>query len=163
METYPQSMDYHQIRDILPYRSPWLLIDRLISWGEKSIVVQKVVSGADPMVAAHFPEGPSVIPGVLYIEFVSQAIFLLGKLAQSMDAKVASNMGKGRNIVLARCKADFYSPGFVGDTLIANVSVSDVIANTAVYEGIITCGERKICKVGGMATSYDGPMLSSAY
>lgn len=163
MEMYPQSMDYHQVRALLPYRSPWLLIDRLISWGDKRIVVQKVVSGADPMVATHFPEGPSVIPGVLYIELVSQAILLLGKLAQGVDSTAASTVTKGKNTVLARCKADFLSPGFVGDTLIAEVTVSDVIAGTAVYDGIIKCGERLVCKVNGMATSFDGPLVSSAY
>jgi len=163
METYPQSMDYHQIRALLPYRSPWLLIDRLVSWERRRIVVQKVISGADPMVAAHFPEGPSVIPGVLYIELVSQSILFLGKLVDSLDDPTAKLFTKGKNTVLARCKADFLSPGFVGDALIADVTVSDVIAGTAVYDGLITCGERKICKVNGMASSVAGPLISSAY
>jgi 3-hydroxymyristoyl/3-hydroxydecanoyl-(acyl carrier protein) dehydratase len=152
--TYPQVMDYHELLEIMPYRSPWMLIDRLLSWGDKRISVMKVVSGADPMVASHFPKGPSVIPGVLYIELVSQAVLLLGKIA---------DQEKGTNTVLARCKADFVSPGFIGDTLVADVKIIDVIAGTAVYDGIVHSGKRVVCKVNAYASSFNGSMLSSGY
>ncbi len=155
MNSYPQSMDYYQLLELLPYRSPWLLIDRLVSWEDKHIVVQKVVSGADPMVASHFPKGPSVIPGVLYIELVSQAILLLAKLSPSPTAP------KNGTMVLARCKADFLSPGFIGDTLIADVTLQDVIAGKTVYEGIVRCGERLVAKVSGMAATFEGALTSS--
>lgn len=156
-------MDFFEIRALLPYDPPWLLIDRLVSWGGNRIVVQKVISGADPMVAAHFPGGPSVIPGVLYIEFVSQAVLLLGKLYESTDSEIAERLAKIKHTVLARCKADFISPGFVGETLTAEVTVNDIIAGTAVYDGIVTSGTRVICKVNAMASSFDGPLRSSAY
>lgn len=161
MEQYPQCIDYYQVRQLLPYDPPWLLIDRVASWGVRNIVVEKVVSGADPMVAAHFPNGPSILPGVLYIELVSQALLLLGKLAFGGDAPPPEFAKK--NTVLARCKADFMSPGFVGDALTATVTVNDVIAGTAVYEGLVSCGERKVCKVSGMAATFDGPLNSAAY
>jgi 3-hydroxymyristoyl/3-hydroxydecanoyl-(acyl carrier protein) dehydratase len=151
---YPQVMDYHQLLEIMPYRSPWMLIDRLLSWGDKFISVMKVVSGADPMVASHFPKGPSVIPGVLYIELVSQAVLLLGKLAEQEQ---------GATTVLARCKADFVSPGFIGDTLIADVKIHDVISGTAVYDGIVRSGNRVVCKVNAYAATFNGSMLSSGY
>lgn len=154
MENYPQTMDYHQLLELLPYRSPWMQIDRLLSWDNRSIVVQKVVSGADPLVATHFPQGPSVIPGVLYIELVSQAVLLLGKL--STDPKAATK----QTTVLARCKADFVSPGFVGDSLIAEVTVQDVVAGKSVFDGIVKCGERLVCKVNAIAATFDGPMNS---
>lgn len=149
-------MDYHQLLELLPYRSPWMLIDRLISWEQKHIVVQKVVSGADPMVASHFPKGPSVIPGVLYIELVSQAILLLSKLCAH-----DGNTPEGETTVLARCKADFLSPGFIGDTLVADVQILDVIAGKTVYEGVIRCGERLVCKVSAIAATFDGPLIST--
>lgn len=153
---YPQTMDYHELLELLPYRSPWMLIDRLISWKDNNIVVQKVVSGADPMVASHFPKGPSVIPGVLYIELVSQAVLLLGKLLVG-----SGEAPEGQTTVLARAKADFLSPGFIGDTLTATVQVHDVIAGKSVYDGVVTCGERLVCKVNGIAASFDGPLVST--
>lgn len=155
MSQYPQSMDYHELLELLPYRSPWMLIDRLISWKDKHIVVRKVISGADPMVATHFPKGPSVIPGVLYIELVSQAVLLLGKLSAGKGAPA------GETTVLARCKADFMSPGFIGDCLTAEVQLHDVIAGKSVYDGVVTCDGRLICKVNGIAASFDGPMVST--
>ena len=157
MKQYPQHMDYHELLELLPYRSPWMLIDRLLSWKDKTIVVQKVVSGADPMVASHFPKGPSVIPGVLYIEFVSQAILLLGKLTTHDMAPPTETT------VLARCRADFVSPGFIGDTLTAVVDIQDVVAGKTVYSGVVSCAERVVCRVNAIAASFDGPLLSAGY
>ncbi|STJ88558.1 (3R)-hydroxymyristoyl-ACP dehydratase [Escherichia coli] len=72
LNRYPQQLDYHQIIKLVPYRSPWLLIDNVVRWDENSIVVNKAISGADPMMAAHLADGPSIMPGVLLIEFMDR-------------------------------------------------------------------------------------------
>jgi 3-hydroxymyristoyl/3-hydroxydecanoyl-(acyl carrier protein) dehydratase len=146
---FPQTLDYHQIVELVPYRSPWLLIDRVLSWDKKNIVVQKAISGADPMMAAHLTEGPSIMPGVLYIEFVGQSVMLLG---------VLSGKGKTGTAVLARCKGEFLSPAFIGETITAEVKVMDEIAGKTVYEGTVKAGERMVCRVSGMGAMVPGPI-----
>lgn len=153
---YPQTLDYHQIVRLVPYRSPWLLLDRVISWDKKRIVVQKAISGADPMMAAHLADGPSIMPGVLYIEFVGQATMLLDVLSSG------GKRGSGGVGVLARCKGEFVSPAFIGETITAEVTVSDVIAGKTIYEGVVHAGERLICRVSGMGALINTPVVSGA-
>lgn len=150
---FPQNMDYHQIVRLVPYRSPWLLLDRVISWNKKSIVVQKSISGSDPMMAAHLADGPSIMPGVLYIELVGQATMLHGVLSSGGQA------GKEGAAVLGRCKGEFISPAFIGETITAEVTVSDPIAGKTVYEGIVRSGDRMICRVSGMGAVVDAPQI----
>jgi 3-hydroxyacyl-[acyl-carrier-protein] dehydratase len=153
---FPQTLDYHQIVRLVPYRSPWLLLDRVIRWDQKRIVVQKAISGADPMMAAHLSDGPSIMPGVLYIEFVGQATMLLGVLSSG------GKQGPEGVAVLARCKGDFVSPAFIGETITAEVTISDVIAGKTVYEGVVHVGDRLICRVSGIGALIDTPVASTA-
>lgn len=148
---FPQTLDYHQILKLVPYRSPWLLLDRVVSWDNKRIVVQKSISGADPMMAAHLAEGPSIMPGVLYIEFVGQATMLLGVLSSG------GKPGPDGVAVLARCKGEFLSPAYIGETITAEVTINDVIAGKTVYEGLVRSGDRLICRVSGMGALIDRP------
>ena len=67
------TMDALQIREALPHRYPFLLIDR-ISGGVvgESITAVKNVSNNEPFFQGHFPTRP-VMPGVLVIEAMAQA------------------------------------------------------------------------------------------
>ena len=153
---FPQMLDYHQIVRLVPYRSPWLLLDRVVRWDNKTIVVQKSISDTDPMMAAHLADGPSIMPGVLYIEFVGQATMLLGVLS-SGGKKGSEGVG-----VLARCKGEFLSPAFIGETITAEVTISDVIAGKTIYEGVVHAGDRLICRVSGIGALINTPVASNA-
>jgi 3-hydroxyacyl-[acyl-carrier-protein] dehydratase len=67
------AMDSLQIREALPHRYPFLLIDRVTTGtiGE-SITALKNVSNNEPFFQGHFP-GKPVMPGVLVIEAMAQA------------------------------------------------------------------------------------------
>lgn len=73
MMTDNGAMDALQIREALPHRYPFLLIDRVLNCvpGE-SIVAIKNVSSNEPFFNGHFP-GLPVMPGVLIIEAMAQA------------------------------------------------------------------------------------------
>ena len=68
-----RAMDSLQIREALPHRYPFLLIDRVTTGtiGE-SITALKNVSNNEPFFQGHFP-GKPVMPGVLVIEAMAQA------------------------------------------------------------------------------------------
>lgn len=65
-------MNTQQIMDILPHRSPFLLIDTVeeLEPGVKC-VAKKNVTMNEPHFMGHFPENP-VMPGVLIIEALAQ-------------------------------------------------------------------------------------------
>ncbi|TQS72188.1 3-hydroxyacyl-ACP dehydratase FabZ [Ornithinibacillus gellani] len=69
------------IKEIIPHRYPFLLVDRVLEMEEgKRVVGLKNVSFNEPFFQGHFPEYP-VMPGVLIIESLAQvgAIAVLGK------------------------------------------------------------------------------------
>jgi len=66
-------MDSVQIRQALPHRYPFLLIDRIVHCDvNKSITAEKSVTQNEPFFQGHFPQQP-VMPGVLIIEAMAQA------------------------------------------------------------------------------------------
>jgi 3-hydroxyacyl-[acyl-carrier-protein] dehydratase len=71
-------MDVNQIREYLPHRYPFLLVDRVeeLTVGE-SIKAFKNVTVNEPFFNGHFPEQP-VMPGVLIVEAMAQAAGILG-------------------------------------------------------------------------------------
>jgi len=71
-------MDIKEIREYLPHRYPFLLVDRVVELelGER-ITALKNVSVNEPFFTGHFPELP-IMPGVLIIEALAQASGILG-------------------------------------------------------------------------------------
>ena len=65
------TLDVNAIRDILPHRYPFLLVDRILEMDDHSIVGIKNVTANEPFFQGHFPDFP-VMPGVLIIEAMAQ-------------------------------------------------------------------------------------------
>ncbi|APC49719.1 3-hydroxyacyl-ACP dehydratase FabZ [Virgibacillus halodenitrificans] len=74
-------MDIEQIKQTIPHRYPFLLVDKVTEMEEgKRVVGLKNVSANEPFFQGHFPEY-AVMPGVLIIEALAQvgAMAVLGK------------------------------------------------------------------------------------
>lgn len=69
-------LDIDAIRDILPHRYPFLLVDRIIELEEERIVGIKNVTANEPFFVGHFPDFP-VMPGVLITECMAQVAGVL--------------------------------------------------------------------------------------
>ncbi len=65
-----------EIRRILPHRYPFLLVDRVLEWGDGRVRVLKNVTVNEPFFMGHFPDRP-LLPGVLMLEGMAQAAGLL--------------------------------------------------------------------------------------
>src|SRR5690625_365591 len=73
-------MDIEQIKETIPHRYPFLLVDKILEIEEgKRVVGLKNVTINEPFFQGHFPEY-AVMPGVLIIEALAQvgAIAVLG-------------------------------------------------------------------------------------
>jgi len=69
-------LDIDAIRDILPHRYPFLLVDRIVEMEPDRIVGIKNVSVNEPFFVGHFPDFP-VMPGVLITESMAQVAGIL--------------------------------------------------------------------------------------
>lgn len=65
-------LDVQKIKEIIPHRYPFLLVDKVTEMEEgKRVVGLKNVSVNEPFFSGHFPEYP-VMPGVLILEALAQ-------------------------------------------------------------------------------------------
>ena len=80
-------IEAQEIRDYLPHRFPFLLLDRVTDVQPgKSLTALKNVSYNEPFFQGHFPESP-VMPGVLVIEAMAQACGVLAVCSQGGKRK----------------------------------------------------------------------------
>ena len=76
-----EPLSIEQIKEYLPHRYPFLLLDRVVEWEkDRRIVALKNVTANEPFFQGHFPHF-AVMPGVLVIEAMAQAAAMLGLLS----------------------------------------------------------------------------------
>lgn len=122
-------MDINAIRELLPHRYPFLLIDRVVEAEPgKRVLCYKNVSGNEQFFQGHFPDQP-VMPGVLVIEALAQAGGVLSHLSREEDTA-------GRVSYLVKVdKARFSSMVVPGDRLDLDVEIRREIRNMTLYAG----------------------------
>ena len=78
--------DINDIKNFLPHRPPFLLVDKIIELQEKTIIGVKNVTMNEPFFVGHFPEEP-VMPGVLQVEAMAQigGILVLSQVENPKD------------------------------------------------------------------------------
>ena len=80
-------LDVEEIKEYLPQRYPFLLVDRVIEMEMgKYIKAYKNVTVNEPFLVGHFPDKP-IMPGVLIIEALAQAAGVLGFKSQEKKPK----------------------------------------------------------------------------
>ena len=63
--------DINKIKELLPHRYPFLMVDKIIEVGQKHIIGVKNITMNEPYFQGHFPQEP-VMPGVLQVEAMAQ-------------------------------------------------------------------------------------------
>ena len=123
-------LDIDAIREILPHRYPFLLVDSILELEEERIVGIKNVTANEPWTPGHFPNFP-VMPGVLIVEAMAQVAGVL-VLKQIPDRE--------KKIVLLASveEAKFRRPVRAGDQLRIEMVVGKHKASVAKMSGKAT-------------------------
>lgn len=91
-------MNIKEIKELIPHRYPFLLVDKVISVEKgKSCVAKKNVTINEPFFQGHFPNKP-LMPGVLIVEALAQtgAIALMSKEENKDKLAVFAGIDKVR-------------------------------------------------------------------
>ncbi|MBG56399.1 MAG: 3-hydroxyacyl-[acyl-carrier-protein] dehydratase FabZ [Deltaproteobacteria bacterium] len=122
-------MSLEEIKEILPHRYPFLLVDRILEVQKgKYCKALKNISGNEEIFQGHFPSH-AVLPGVMIIEALAQTA---GIVIHSDENETSS-----REIVFFAGidKAKFRIPVVPGDQLILETTLINQRRNFWVFEG----------------------------
>ncbi|MCL4165742.1 UNVERIFIED_CONTAM: hypothetical protein GTU68_019460, partial [Idotea baltica] len=125
-------LDIHAIKNYLPHRYPFLLIDRVVSADPgKNLVALKNVTYNEPFFEGHFPNRP-VMPGVLIVEALAQASALMASYGLEDEIDIENRVYYFTGIDKAR----FKQPVEPGDQLIFEVQLVRQIKNMYKCSGV---------------------------
>jgi 3-hydroxyacyl-[acyl-carrier-protein] dehydratase len=138
-------LDINEIRELLPHRYPFLLVDRIVEIEAERIVGIKNVTNNEPFFQGHFPDFP-VMPGVLIVEAMAQtAGVLVLKSIPDRHSKLV--------LLVAIENARFRRPVVPGDTLRMEMKVLKrkasvaKMAGVATVDGVVVAEAEVMCKL----------------
>jgi beta-hydroxyacyl-ACP dehydratase FabZ len=140
-------LDINEIRDILPHRYPFLLVDRIVEMEPERIVGIKNVTLNEPFFQGHFPDFP-VMPGVLIVEAMAQA-------AGVLVLKTIADREQKLVLLVAIENARFRRPVVPGDTLRMEMKVLKRKASVAKMAGVATVDGKVVAEVEVMCKLAD--------
>ena len=130
-------MDNIRIRELLPHRYPFLMVDKIIQMTDKFIVGVKNITANEPFFTGHFPQEP-VMPGVLQVEAMAQTGGLLVLSGLDNPEKYSTYFLKIDNV-------KFRHKVVPGDTIIFRVELSsEMRRGIATMRGLAFIGDKVI-------------------
>ena len=137
-------MDVNRIRELLPHRYPFQLVDKVIEIGANYIVGVKNVTANEPFFQGHFPQEP-VMPGVLQVEAMAQVGGLLVLNSVEEPDRWSTYFMKIDGV-------KFRQKVVPGDTLIFRVEMTAPLRRgISTMKGYVFVGEKIVCEAEFMA------------
>ncbi|QIA06999.1 bifunctional UDP-3-O-[3-hydroxymyristoyl] N-acetylglucosamine deacetylase/3-hydroxyacyl-ACP dehydratase [Draconibacterium halophilum] len=135
-------MDVNRIRELLPHRYPFLMVDKVVCIQDDEIIGVKNVTVNEPFFQGHFPDEP-IMPGVLLVEAMAQCGGLL--VLNKQEGQFATYFIRIDNV-------KFRKKVVPGDTLIFKLKLTSPIRRgIANMKGTTYIGDKVIAEGEFMA------------
>jgi len=130
--------------DLLPHGPAARMIERVRAHWPGRIETEMSWSRRDAAIAAHFPVGPTVVPGVFLAEQVAQSALLLA---------VLDGLASARDLfVLGHLRCDFVRPALAPCIVLARVMLTAQVRGSVGFHGECLSGGEIVARIKGVAT-----------
>jgi 3-hydroxyacyl-[acyl-carrier-protein] dehydratase len=131
-------LDIERIKEIIPHRNPFLLVDRILEINEgKRAVGIKNVTINEPYFLGHFPDYP-VMPGVLIVEALAQVGGIAMSNVESNNHKIGLLTGIDSCLFKRQVKP--------GDQLLLVFDVIRIKGQIVKGKGVATVNNELVCE-----------------
>ncbi|EJR95847.1 3-hydroxyacyl-ACP dehydratase FabZ [Bacillus cereus group sp. N28] len=140
-------LDIQQIKEIIPHRYPFLLIDRIIEVevGKRAVGIKNVTTNEE-FFNGHFPDYP-VMPGVLIVEALAQVSAVIMLMKEENRGKIGLFAG------IDNCR--FKKQVGPGDQLRLEVEMTRVRGLIAKAHAIATIDDEIVCEADVTFALFD--------
>jgi len=132
----PTQLDFEQIKQIIPQRFPFLMLDRVVEIEPGVRVVGiKNLTGNEWFYQGHFPK-KAITPGAMISEAIAQTGIVFFYITQPGQ--------QDTTYLLGSLKLRFRTPVFPGDQLLIEVTPVKVLSDAAILNGKVTVDSKLV-------------------
>ena len=143
------------IKKIIPYEDPFLMIDKVVSLDKKNLVAIKNVKAEEEYFKGHFKDFP-IMPGALIVEGLGQAATLLIRYNIKDHEK--------KDILAYKIRsAKFFRPTFPGQTLRFEAKLIFMFKKIAFVNGTVFRNNKPASKVKMVLAIVDKEQFRGRY